>query len=258
MHYGAIFMIVYIYTFPNGKKYVGQTTQSIKERSKNGEGYIESPAVYAAIKKYGWDNIIVSTYPCKDKDEMNELEQFYIKVYKTYDNRYGYNLTLGGDGSLKYNRDKIYSLWESGMGVSEIARYIGCKNSNTISQILINDGKCTREEINERKRRTLSKTAGVKLQEYYSTEEHKQERIQNGLKGAKVRSKPVYVFKDKAQKEFIGYYESGRKAAKALNIDHSMPSYAITHNHYACGYWFYLEEDLTARDTDWYRIFGEK
>lgn len=56
----------------------------------------------------------------------------------------------------------------------------------------------------------------------------------------------------------MGYYESGRKAAKALNIDHSMPSYAITHNHYARGYWFYLEEDLTARDTNWYRIFGEE
>ena len=42
-------MIVYIYTFPNGKKYVGQTIHTINERAKRGEGYINSPAVYNAI-----------------------------------------------------------------------------------------------------------------------------------------------------------------------------------------------------------------
>ena len=41
-------MMVYIYTFPNGKKYVGQTSQTLNQRARNGEGYIESPAVYNA------------------------------------------------------------------------------------------------------------------------------------------------------------------------------------------------------------------
>ena len=30
-------MIVYIYTFPNGKKYVGQTVQTLNTRAKQGE-----------------------------------------------------------------------------------------------------------------------------------------------------------------------------------------------------------------------------
>ena len=50
-------MIVYIYTFPNGKKYIGQTAQPLEKRAKKGEGYKNSPAVYNAIKKYGWENI---------------------------------------------------------------------------------------------------------------------------------------------------------------------------------------------------------
>ena len=75
-------MIVYIYTFPNGKKYVGQTSQTLNTRAKRGEGYVSSPAVYNAIKKYGWDNLIIETFPCSSKQEMNELEQYYIKSRK--------------------------------------------------------------------------------------------------------------------------------------------------------------------------------
>lgn len=30
-------MIVYIYTFPNGKKYVGQTSRPLEVRANNGE-----------------------------------------------------------------------------------------------------------------------------------------------------------------------------------------------------------------------------
>ena len=37
-------MIVYIYTFPNGKKYVGQTSRTLEERARQGDGYVNSPA----------------------------------------------------------------------------------------------------------------------------------------------------------------------------------------------------------------------
>ena len=89
-------MIVYIYTFPNGKKYVGQTVQTVEKRSKNGEGYKESPKVYQAIKKYGWENVKVKTIECKNQEEMDILEKKLIKQLKTQNIEFGYNIAPGG------------------------------------------------------------------------------------------------------------------------------------------------------------------
>ena len=235
-------MIVYIYTFPNGKKYVGQTSVSLEQRASRGDGYVNSPAVYNAIHKYGWNNIEIETFPCNSKQEMDELERYYIKLYHTNDNTYGYNLTIGGEGVLRYDRAEVISLWNKGLGVSEIAEQIG-SIGETVRQILINEGLYNQEEIHKRKCKRLSDTSGEKLKVYYSIPENHQKRIQNGLKGAKTRSKSVVVYKDKECTQLVGIYESGRQCAKALNIDHSLPSYALNHNHYSSGYYFYFLED---------------
>lgn len=240
-------MIVYIYTFPNGKKYVGQTANTLESRARNGDGYINSPAVYNAIKKYGWNNLKIEIFPCFSKEEMNKLEQYYIKLYHTNEKEYGYNLTVGGDGSPKYDREEIIYLWTQGLGLAEIADKVGCA-SNTVSKILQAEGIYNTEEINNRMKKRLAYTSGEKLKQYYSIPENHQKRIENGLKGAKKRSKPVIVYKDKECTQLVGIYESGRKSAKALGIDHSAPSYGLTHNHYSSGYYFYFLEDKPARE----------
>lgn len=83
----------------NGKKYIGQTCQSPPElRWKNGNGYFNSTHFYNAIKKYGWDNfqheIIAKNLSV---DEANSLETKLIKQYNTMNDKYGYNLTSGGN-----------------------------------------------------------------------------------------------------------------------------------------------------------------
>ncbi len=244
-------MIVYIYTFPNGKRYVGQTSQSLKKRAKNGEGYKNSPAVYNAINKYGWENITIQTFKCNSKEEMDTLEKFYIELYKTDNTLYGYNLTKGGDGVVKYDRIKICQLWNEGLGIGQIAKRMNCQDS-TIKNALISEQLYDAEEVNKRKKKQIASTSGVKLKEYYKDSIHQKERIENGLKGAKKRSKEIVVFKDKECTQLVGIYPSGRQCAKELGIDHSLPSYAIRHNHYSSGYYFYLKNDC-----DWHKIFGE-
>jgi hypothetical protein len=46
---------VYMHVFPNGKKYVGITSQDVSRRWRDGEGY-EGQVVYGAILKYGWNS----------------------------------------------------------------------------------------------------------------------------------------------------------------------------------------------------------
>lgn len=92
---------VYIHTNKiNDKKYIGQTKQKPEKRWCNGDGYKQCPLFYKAIKKYGWDNfehdIIASNLT---KDEANNFEKLMIKLLKTCDIEFGYNLDFGGNNS---------------------------------------------------------------------------------------------------------------------------------------------------------------
>lgn len=89
--------IVYKHTFPNGKVYIGATSQKPNYRWKNGRGYIGSTRMENAIKKYGWKNVrheILITNLTKEEAEQKERE--LIVYYNSYDKRYGYNLEKGG------------------------------------------------------------------------------------------------------------------------------------------------------------------
>lgn len=89
---------VYIHIFPNGKVYIGITSQKPKERWRNGKGYYGSTRICNAIQKYGWKNTkhkILYEYLTKEEAENKEKE--LIQQYKSYDEKYGYNLELGGN-----------------------------------------------------------------------------------------------------------------------------------------------------------------
>ena len=98
---GEIFMnnyIVYIHKNKlNGKVYIGQTSQKPEKRWNNGRGYETSPRFFNAILKYGWDNfehiIIKQNLSLK---EANDLETKLIKQYNSQNDKYGYNITSGG------------------------------------------------------------------------------------------------------------------------------------------------------------------
>lgn len=94
-----------MYTFPNGKKYVGKTKRSLSKRQRSFfSGYKSSPLLWAAIQKYGTDNIRQDIlFEGEMSDEYaSRLEQICILLFKTNVNKfgkdYGYNLTDGGEG----------------------------------------------------------------------------------------------------------------------------------------------------------------
>lgn len=118
---------IYCHTFPNGKKYIGQTKQTLEGRYRGGAGYTNSTYVNHAFNKYGWDNVKHEILADNlSLEEANELEQYYIKYYDTCNHEKGYNLTLGGSGGQYFDYDKIVALWESGKGIQEIKEELGC------------------------------------------------------------------------------------------------------------------------------------
>lgn len=83
----------------NGKKYFGITTQNPPEnRWKNGNGYIRNSHFINAVKKYGWNNfahyVLYRDIPIVIA---KNIEEMLIREHMSYDPRFGYNKTMGGE-----------------------------------------------------------------------------------------------------------------------------------------------------------------
>ena len=94
--------IVYKLTFPNGKSYIGITTESLSRRVQRHVNYARAGKPYAlssAIRKYGEDSFSSEVIGNADnREELCMMEMFAIEALRTMC-PHGYNMTGGGDGS---------------------------------------------------------------------------------------------------------------------------------------------------------------
>lgn len=101
--------LIYMLTFPNSKKYVGQTMQSFETRMnqhKNASKRIKGGCrlLSAAIRKYGWENIKKEVILDCDENMLDEYESRFINVYNTLSPD-GYNLITGGHSNKHMSSD---------------------------------------------------------------------------------------------------------------------------------------------------------
>ena len=100
---------IYMYTFPNSKRYIGATTRPLSQRQgPEWLKYRNNKLLFDAIQKYGVDSIeqTVLFEGLMENRIAAELEAFFIEAYKTnamrYNNpSYGYNQTDGGEGTTQ-------------------------------------------------------------------------------------------------------------------------------------------------------------
>lgn len=98
---------VYRHVFPNGKVYIGQTHLKPEKRwGNNGSGYLlvkkngeyHQPLIAHAIQKYGWKNVQHEIlFNNLNKLDALRIEQICICLFRSNDNRFGYNITSGGE-----------------------------------------------------------------------------------------------------------------------------------------------------------------
>lgn len=96
----------------NGKRYVGQTIQTMEARKR--EGYFNTKFANA-LKKYGWENFetnILWELESEDKYELikqlNILEEIIVLSENLQDDEFGYNVKAGGfNGSFKHTPEAI-------------------------------------------------------------------------------------------------------------------------------------------------------
>ena len=92
----------------NGKFYIGQTIQNVKERfyqhcATKCSKAVSNMAIHRAIKKYGKSNFTVEVIEEIDSANLNDRERYWIKYYNSYNN--GYNSTKGGQDGYKPFKD---------------------------------------------------------------------------------------------------------------------------------------------------------
>lgn len=140
---------VYCHTFPNGKRYIGITSQTPEYRWNNGRGYSSQKVVARAICKHGWNNIVSEIlYFNITKSEATTLEIKLIEEYKTTNPQYGYNLTIGGEGHNGFSpsietREKIRI---SNKGRKRTAEFCERMRLNNLGKTLTSE---TREKIRQ-------------------------------------------------------------------------------------------------------------
>jgi len=96
--YGVIYLIRNLI---NNKLYIGQTIEKggFDRRYRNNlVGYTHNDHLKNSIQKYGIENFeIVKEFDVAySKEELDKLEDMYIKIYDTNNHKYGYNKQFGG------------------------------------------------------------------------------------------------------------------------------------------------------------------
>lgn len=96
------YCVVYIFLFPNNKKYCGFSS-NISHRWQTQTNYSRCPLVWKAMQKYGWNNIKkYIIFKSANKQEALDMEYQTIKNLDLLNPQFGYNLVDGG-GALPHN-----------------------------------------------------------------------------------------------------------------------------------------------------------
>ena len=107
--------IVYSHIFPNGKRYIGITSQPVVKRWGGGSGYKQCPKVYKAIKKFGWENVKhFILFEGLQKEEAENIERQLIIEFDTIRN--GYNIEHGGNAAGTHSVETKKKISEGGKG----------------------------------------------------------------------------------------------------------------------------------------------
>ena len=99
--------LIYKYTSPSGKSYIGQTNRPTARRREHQQLKNGCTAFYNAIQKYGWNNFTQETLAENiSLEEANILEPKFIIEHNTLAPN-GYNLKTGGLNQKHSNITKL-------------------------------------------------------------------------------------------------------------------------------------------------------
>lgn len=240
----------------NGKIYVGQTKNSVKERKLSHLQSVNTDSKYplhCAIRKYGIENFVFETIEECNISQLNEKESYWIKELNTLCQN-GYNIRSGGRGkqpedlklkireSLKGRRKPVLQfnpktgeIINEFVSLNETARQLGLTIRNL--------GKCARNY----KIHTDNGFGFIYKAEYEKLKDDS-ELIINGYRKIGRRGKAVFGIDKKGNKIEFEFMDN---AAKYIGCKYESIIYHIKNGIRYKGYiWHYKKDE----NSDGYKI----
>jgi group I intron endonuclease len=161
-------MFVYLITNTiNGKRYVGQTKNTLEQRWKSHRSRSGCTILYNAIQKYGADNFIVESICEPPTVELaHEMEKYFIVVYNSKTPN-GYNMTDGGEGAVNPTPESRAKMAVGGYKQGAIARDSGQLASITTFEVR-SKGGLAQGPIQGRKNVESGQLASLRTKEHQS------------------------------------------------------------------------------------------
>lgn len=110
------------------------------------------------MRKYGIENFQIEQIEENDNSILDEREKYWIQFYNSMIPN-GYNMTFGGEGSIKIDYNLVYSLWDEGKSIAEISKIIN-HSIDQIKTILKNYKNFDNNENNQRTINSTKKKVG--------------------------------------------------------------------------------------------------
>jgi len=140
---------------PEGKIYIGCSTNL--DKRKTTYSYMDcksQPKLYESLNNFGWENHIWKVIEECSKEQLFDLEKYYINKYNSYNE--GLNSNLGGYGTIYHSEETKSKISKSRKGWVP-SKERGEKISNKIK-----GRKYTKEHKNKISEKTKGKPKGFK------------------------------------------------------------------------------------------------
>ena len=215
---------IYIFTFPNGKQYVGQTSSLNIENRYLSHKNDKRQIVDKAIRKYGWESILKDEIECPE-EFLDEVETLWIKNFNTLKPN-GYNLETGGHKNKHLSEETKRKISKSSKGrhpskeslkkMSEAQKGRHHSKETKIKMSKFSKGRKHTEET--KKKLSILKTGK-------SNPFNHNGKWLESIKGNKFnlgnKNRAIPVLQYSLDGELIKEWESSVEASRKLNIDFS-------------------------------------
>ena len=228
---------MYIYKLTNiitNKVYIGKTTVIIERRIKRHFNEAKKGStlyLHSAIRKYGIKNFKVEQIDTANTlEELSKKEKYWIEYYKSYDKKFGYNLTKGGEGGAltgdalermkKSKKGKPHSEKQKARGYDYLKGINKGEKNFWYGKKALNAGKTKEEFYGEKEAILIKKKQSESMKKAFLTSEKLKQQLQkykdeyekhpNYCKdcGKKIEYKPGYKHK------YCKYCQKGAKNDK--------------------------------------------